>query len=1178
MKRSILILLLFASFSTGVGAQNVIWTGEVNSLWSEPSNWDPGLPGPGDMVIIPENSTVLADIVITVRQLQNSGQLTLDDEVNLLIDANQMVEFGLVNNQGSIFNHGTITIANTLGHGLQNINLSVIQNFGQIKMDNIRGNAIHNVQSELQNLDDMASSINISNSIGFGMYNEGGDILNYGEIAIGEQALTMGIQQDGILNIQGGSFVNFGEVVVDNTFVNGIRNEDINSAFENHGSVHITMRTNPESDGLSNDGVALMTSHLGSTLTILRGDRYQEGAEYPFNVRGDLTITQLATSEPLAQGVYFDIFIDIQNVGAGIVDSCEVQIILDNEQIATVDFPSIEPDEVFQIFLAQGVETGGKHFLQAEVIPKNSLQDADYSNNEAEMNIYVEGDSDPFISLEFEEPETPDDIIPGTSVQVRSLVQNAGYSTMEDFDITYYIDGEIQLVEHLDLLDPDNNITYEFNWLNVASGEHIITAEAKSSSDPTLVYTTSWIKIVKNATILYTIKEKDTWVSLGPKILTNGDVGRIDCMAIHPTDSSIMYVGATLGGLWKTTNGGQSWKPLTDKLPSMRIGAIALDPKNPEIIYIGTGSSIAQFGGGTGIYKSLDGGINWCQFMWKFKGPGNVPIQINGVRQIVIEYKAFPNYPLPPDKDFAIFIGTDKGIIRHYSSDSSAISTSYQEWDRILEGEIIEMHFTPLIIGEVYASIYKKGLFKTGNAYGTTVNMSDWTNLNPHFNLVDSSRQIIRMDIFPTSTSTLVAGINFPDNSFERTLKLFKSIDGGLSWSFIKYGHWEDRNYIDFIRFEPFNQNAVYYGGIKLYKDDLTSTGSTSFKRVTGIHDDQKAILFDPHQNFRFYFGLSDGGIYKCERKGFNGETCQNLNNDLRVTMFFDFDLSQTNQDLIIGGTQDNGTVLFSGSPIWKQIRGGDGKYSLIGSQDNKVFYSQYQFTNESQIGTNCLTSSCGWKNIASMFPKKTSTRLFKVTGDPTGQSIFIIFDYSLFYTSNAGMTWDTIAITNENMTWITTHPVSHDWYVGTQHGRVFCSNNGGNSWDTIYANSSNTLGEIEQMVFSIANPDILYMTSRNPKTVRLVNNTGTWNLQNISKGLPMNPRCIAGDGFNESIAYVGTEKGIYKWDELAGFWTSYNKGFPLTKVTDVQVNPISKELLAATWGRGAWTVVTGDE
>ena len=1173
-QRTIVKLLLLVCVYN-LYSQTVTWTGEVNDLWSESGNWDIGLPGPADEVIIPANALVLADISSTIRKLVLSGSLTIDDDVEFLINGNQMENSGLVNDNGIIENHGVLNIANTQGHGIRNINGGSIINYASMYLDNIQGNAIHNVLSELENIDDDGSSIRIDNTMGFGIYNDGGNVQNNGEIKIGEQALTMGVQEEGILNRQEATFFNSGNLLVDNSYVNGIRNEDDNTLFENHGHVQVMMRTNPDSDGVINAGEALMTSFLGSTLSVLKGERHIEGPEYPFHLRGDLAIAQLSTSEPIVQGVYFDIMIDIQNIGAGVVDSAELMVVLNNQEIAVLDIPSLQPDEIFQITHTHGLESGGKFLMQVEVLPNDELQDVDLSNNFAEQKIYVDGDSDAFISLEFIEPDLPEEIIPGTSLQVVADIKNEGFTVMENFDIKYYIDGELLLTDQLSFLDPDEMITYEFDWLNIESGEHIITAEARSLTDPTLVYTKSWIKIVKNATFLYQNKDLDKWVSIGPRILNNGDVGRVDCIAVHPSDSNIIYVGATLGGLWKTTDGGQNWIPLTDKLPVMRVGAIALDPKNPDIIYCGTGSSL--FRGGAGIFKSIDGGTNWCQFMRGFTTLSNSQDIINGIHDIVIEYQVFNNYPLPPDKDFAIFIATDKGIIRHYSSDSSALSTTYNEWDQILNGRIMEMHFTPILIGEVFASVYKKGLYKTNNAYGANVTSADWTNLNAHFNLVDSSRQTIRMDIFPYINSTLIAAINFPTSDFSKTLKIFKSVDGGSSWTFVKYGFWENRNYIDFIRFDPFNQNSVYYGGIRLYKDDLTSTGSPSFKKVGGIHDDQKALIFDQHRIFKYY-GLSDGGIYRCERNPSGSDQCQNLNNNLRVTMFFDFDVSSTKADLIVGGTQDNGTILYSGSADWKQIRGGDGKFSLVGSGDNKVFYSQHQYLNESQVAMNCLTQSCSWNNIAANFPGQKNGVLFRGTQDSTGGSVLTVFNHKIFHTPDKGMNWDTVAIPNEKVTWITLHPTSHNWFAGTSSGRVFQSSNQGTNWDSVHTNSSKVLGGIKKMVFSIVDPDILYLITNNPRTARLIDSAGVWSVENISKGLPLNPICIAGDGYDANVAYVGTDKGVFQWNANLGHWKAYNQGFPLTKVMDLLVNPISKEIHAATWGRGAWTVVTGNE
>jgi hypothetical protein len=126
--------------------------------------------------------------------------------------------------------------------------------------------------------------------------------------------------------------------------------------------------------------------------------------------------------------------------------------------------------------------------------------------------------------------------------------------------------------------------------------------------------------VVPGATALHTVPGKGAWASLGPRWLTNGSgfvptgsVGRIDAIAFNPKNPNIAYAGSNTGGIWKTTNGGQSWVPLGDQLQTMTVGAIAVDPVNPQIVYMASGYAWV-YGGDIGLFKSIDGGTHWHHF------------------------------------------------------------------------------------------------------------------------------------------------------------------------------------------------------------------------------------------------------------------------------------------------------------------------------------------------------------------------------------------------------------------------------------------------------------------------------------------------------------------------------------------------------------------------------------
>ena len=114
------------------------------------------------------------------------------------------------------------------------------------------------------------------------------------------------------------------------------------------------------------------------------------------------------------------------------------------------------------------------------------------------------------------------------------------------------------------------------------------------------------------------------WTSIGPQPTRTPfnvpvETGRVSALAVDPRDPSVAYLGATLGGVWKTTDAGLTWRPLSDDQPSLSVGSIVLDPANPDVVYVGTGDLSSFYG--AGILKSLDGGTTWTNIPGPFVGP-----------------------------------------------------------------------------------------------------------------------------------------------------------------------------------------------------------------------------------------------------------------------------------------------------------------------------------------------------------------------------------------------------------------------------------------------------------------------------------------------------------------------------------------------------------------------------
>jgi len=241
--------------------------------------------------------------------------------------------------------------------------------------------------------------------------------------------------------------------------------------------------------------------------------------------------------------------------------------------------------------------------------------------------------------------------------------------------------------------------------------------------------------------------------------------GRITALAVDPTNANVVYAGAADGGVWKTTDGGIHWAPLTDTQPSLAVGSIAIDPSNHSTIYVGTGEE--NYNGdayyGAGILKSTDGGTSWAQIKGPFGGPNNAFAGGAFIGALAVE----PDNSAVILAGVRIYMGTT-GIYR--SEDGGATWTSVLSAS---DGRAIV--FDPSNGNIAYAALQSIGVYKSFDAGKT------WALINgTGSNVLPANVGRIALAIAPSSPSTLYAGVQ--DAYSGSLLGFFKTIDGGANW------------------------------------------------------------------------------------------------------------------------------------------------------------------------------------------------------------------------------------------------------------------------------------------------------------------------------------------------------------------------------------------------------------
>jgi photosystem II stability/assembly factor-like uncharacterized protein len=414
-------------------------------------------------------------------------------------------------------------------------------------------------------------------------------------------------------------------------------------------------------------------------------------------------------------------------------------------------------------------------------------------------------------------------------------------------------------------------------------------------------------------------------------------------IAIDPsgTIDQIIYIATDSGGVWKTTDGGATWTPLTDSLPSPNIGAVALDPANPSIVYAGTGNSQNQFSStGAGIYKSLDGGQTWT-VLW-----GGL-FTNQAINRIVVPA---PNLLLVAGSA-GMFRSIDGGA--HFGNNPPSFNNN----SPVLDSSVTDLDVDTASPSTIYASIVNSGVFKSTDSGAT---FSDSNNLFTTNNGAPVSPAYIA---FAQSTKpdnqTMYVHVGFSSGK----AGLFKSTNGGGNWSPISVNTGSDSGavqpgYSQTVGVDPQDANRVFIGVRALYEaTDGGAAGISAANRIdlNQVHADQHALVFSPPSHWtgpaptRVYNG-SDGGIATTANAGpnatwncLNGSTaCASGNGALATVLFRQIDIgrgSLADNAYIYGAAQDLGLSAHQancpGTP-WLQSGGGDGNSVSVDPLNSK--------------------------------------------------------------------------------------------------------------------------------------------------------------------------------------------------------------------------------------------------
>jgi photosystem II stability/assembly factor-like uncharacterized protein len=639
--------------------------------------------------------------------------------------------------------------------------------------------------------------------------------------------------------------------------------------------------------------------------------------------------------------------------------------------------------------------------------------------------------------------------------------------------------------------------------------------------------------------------------------------GRMTCLVCHPDKPDLIWAGSAGGGVWKSETAGNDWRRVwDDQAATLNIGALALDPRNPDQLYCGTGEANLSPDSypGTGLYHSQNGGEAWE--LLAPAGPGDLPTRIGVIAidpfdSTRILVGGVSSDPLEPRKSLG-------GL---YTSPTSGIS-----WQRntsvFSSQEDYQCHsvvFHPSRQGLVFAT-FTEG----GSRNGIWRSEDGGDHWKPFSKGLPSAEKIQRtsLAIAPSDPNVIYALAADKDGY---VLGVFRSVDVGETWQDVSANHFgteRGMSYANVIAVHPTEMATVICGGVDLH---LTRDGGQSWNQVTDFtanrgdswyaHADHHALVLPASKPGRIY-DANDGGV---DVSGDGGRTWVNRSQDLAVTMYYDMDVSPGDGRRFGGGTQDNGTqlTLTGGSDDHFTILRGDGGWMVFDPQDPHHFYRWRQGVSKEVTFAEESERNLIWMAFIAMNPRNP-------------RNVFV-GSQRVWRTLDDGDTWDPVSPVFDK-TFISALEVApadpRQIHVGTEGGGFFQSLDGGDTWSGDLAGATLPDRMITRIETSPASADRLFVTLGgfgNRHVFRSLD--GGWTWEDADGGsLPDAPfNAVVIPSSSPDTVYVCGDAGVFVSRDGGQTWLDVTRNLPYVRVTDLVFDEREDTLYAATYGRSLW-------
>lgn len=629
----------------------------------------------------------------------------------------------------------------------------------------------------------------------------------------------------------------------------------------------------------------------------------------------------------------------------------------------------------------------------------------------------------------------------------------------------------------------------------------------------------------------------DHWEDLGPTYWNatsgwNPGVGRITGLAIEEGNENHMIVGANTGGVWRTTDGAQTWTHLTDFFSHLSVYSVAIHPLNPNTYFFGSNNGA--------FFKSTDAGATWTRL-------GNAGNSM--INRILI-------HPTNPDLIFAT--SENSGIFR--SEDGGAT------WERaVTDSRGFDVEFKPGDLSVVYAS--GSGFHKSTDGGMTFTTITGF----------DSGPKMI--------------GVSAADPSRVLVLEARGSVFGGLYTSsdsgdsFTKFNHG-NLNFFGYstsgmdnngqaprdmaIAINPENADEVHIAGILTWRSmnggasfSITSDwipGNAAAQNIGYCHADVDDLMFYGTT----LYAVTDGGIFKAENTGtISADYYEDLTTGLSIRQFYKIGITQTEEVKVSGGSQDNGTSFYTEAGGWKDWLGADGMETFIDKDDPQRFYGTSQFgalyrsNNGGSTYFSLNRPGNGQGNWVTPFEQ-----------DPILPNTIYVGYNRIYKSENGGGTWAAISQTfGRNL---------DNLKIAPSNSLVMYASSGNTLYRTVDGGATNWVssvpgGIINSIAIHPSNPNKVALAVTTGNRV-LVSEDGGETWINYRKNLPaFSSLALVWDDNGQDGLYLGMDYGIYYIDNTFEDWQPYSNLLPNVIINELEINNVTRKLYAATYGRGLW-------